>query len=475
VRTTRTTAVAVASALLLTLVGVVTSTVSAGAAGTTPTYEPDPGAVGTVTFYNAAGVAITSGSTTDQPLAAYYKASGPKVGSFAFNKGSMVLYTPQDGVATGSWTTGEQTTNNQDYTTLQATYPTGLTDPAGNVVIKGAATDQSLASHITNFPSASALNPGVYQIRIYTSASAITYYTADVKVTGSSWSMVYPTVATPDDTTTALSASPAGTADTSSPVVLTATVSDTTTPATKPAGTVAFKDGVTTLAAAVAVNATGVATYSIPPSTLAIGNHSFSAEYTPSGSFNGSTSSAVSYAVTLPKPGVIVGASAGAARVGVASTCNAGSWTYAGGFTYAWFLDAAVTPFATTASSGILPAAYYNHKVKCVVTAFNPSGSTASTAAQVTVAAGAASRATTRPKILGTLLVGKILSAYKGVWSPAPTSYSYVWKRGTLIVSRATTYKTTSLDKGKYLTLTVSAVRAGYLTGVASSLPVKIG
>jgi hypothetical protein len=455
-------------------VGAVTSTVTAGAAGTTPTFEPDPGAVGTVTLYNAAGAPITSGSTTDAPLATYYKASGPKVGSFPFNLGNVTLYTPQDGVATGSWTTGEQITASQNYTTAQPGYPAGLTDPTSNVVIKGLATDETLATHITNFPSASSLNAGVYQIRVYTSTSAITYYTADIKVTGSSWSLVYPTVAVAEATSTALAASPAGTADTSTPVVLTATVTDTPTPATKPTGTVTFKDGATTLQAGVAVNASGVATYSVPQSTLSLGSHSFTAEYTPSGNFIASTSSAVAYSISLAKPGVIVGASAGAARVGAASTCNAGSWTYAGGFGYEWFLDAAVTPFASTQSSGILPAAYVGHKVTCVVTAFNPAGSTISTSAQVTVAAGAASKATTRAKIVGSLLVGKTLTAYRGVWTPAPTTYTYVWKRGATIVSKTASYKTKAIDKGKSLVLYVYAARTGYLTGVSASLPVKI-
>ena len=473
-RTTRTTAVAVASALLLTLVGAVASTGTAGAAGTTPTYEPDPGAVGTVTLYNAAGQPITSGSTTDAPLATYYKASGPKVGSFQFNLGNVTLLTPQDGVATQSWTTPEQITASQNYTNLQATYPVGLNDPATNVVIKGSATDETLAQHITNFPSASSLNVGVYQIRVYTSTSATTYYTADVKVTGTSWSMVYPTVATPEATTTTLAASPAATADTSTPVVLTATVADTPTPATKPTGTVTFKDGVTTLKADVPVDASGQATYTVGKSTLSLGNHSFTAEYTPSGNFTASTSSAVAYSITLALPAALVGASAGAARVGVAASCNPGSWTYAGDFSYAWFLDAAVTPFATAQSSGVLPAAHVGHKVKCVVTAFNPAGSTVSTSAQVTVAAGAASVAKTRAKILGTLLVGKTLTAYRGVWSPAPTSYLYQWKRGATIVSKTAAYKTTKLDRGKTLVLYVFAVRAGYLTGVSASLPVKI-
>ncbi len=473
-RTTRTTAVAVASALLLTLVGAVSSTVPAGAAGATPTFEPDPSAVGTVTLYDAAGQPITSGSTTDAPLATYYKASGPKVGSFAFNLGNVTLATPQDGVPTNAWTTAEQITASQNYTTAQAGYPAGLTDPTSNVVIKGLASDETLAAHIATFPSASTLNAGVYQIRVFTSSSAITYYSADIKVTGSIWTLVYPTVAVADATSTALAASPGATADTSTPVVLTATVSDSTTPATKPTGTVTFKDGATTLQAGAAVDASGIATYSIPQSTLGIGSHSFTAEYTPSGSFSGSTSSAVAYSVTLPKPGPIVGASAGAARVGAASSCSSGSWTYAGGFTFQWFLDAAVTPFASTQSSGILPAAYLGHKVKCVVTAFNPSGSTVSTSAQVAVAAGAASVAKVRAKILGTLAVGKTLIAYRGAWAPTPTSYSFVWKRGATIISRVAAYRTKAIDKGKTIVLIVYAVRAGHLTGVSASLPVKI-
>ena len=53
---------------------------AAGAAGTTPSYYPDAGSIGTVTLYNAAGSQITSGSLSDSPLATYYKSSGPKTG-----------------------------------------------------------------------------------------------------------------------------------------------------------------------------------------------------------------------------------------------------------------------------------------------------------------------------------------------------------------------------------------------------------
>jgi hypothetical protein len=81
----------------------------------------------------------------------------------------------------------------------------------------------------------------------------------------------------------------------------------------------------------------------------------------------------------------------------------------------------------------------------------------------------------THPKILGTHLVGRTLTAYRGVWAPTPTTYQYIWKRGSVIVSRVAAYRTTAKDKGKSLVLYVYAVRTGYLTGIAASLPVRIG
>ena len=330
------------------------------------------------------------------------------------------------------------------------------------MVIKGSATDETLAQHITNFPSASTLNAGVYQIRVYTSTSATTYYTADVKVTGTSWSMVYPTVAVPDATTTTLAASPAATADTSTPVVLTATVADSTTPATKPTGTVTFKDGATTLKADVAVDAAGQAVYTVAKSTLALGSHSFTAEYTPSGSFTASTSTAVPYSIDLAIPGR---RSSVPAPVPLASVSRRPATPAAGPTPATSPTRGSSTPPSRRSRrrrpAAVLPASYVGHKVTCVVTAFNPSGSTVSTSAQVTVAAGAASVATTRARIVGTLLVGKTLTAYRGVWSPAPTSYLYQWKRGSTIVSKTAAYRTTAIDKGKTLVLFVFAVRAG--------------
>ena len=290
-------AAAAAVALLAGLLG----TAGAGAAqatGTTPTYEPDPSAVGTVTLFDAAGTQITSGSVNDAPLATYYKASGPKVGSFAFNKGYVVYYTPQDSVPPGSWTTGEIWTAAQNYTTLQTSYPAGLNTPDTNVVIKGSASEGPFSSHITNFPSASVTDPGVYQLRLYTSASATTYYTADIKVTGTTWTQVYPAVATGTETTTTLGANPSGTVAPGTAVTLTATV------APAAAGGVTFADGATSLGAADSYNpGTGVATKTVTPTP---GDHSYTATFAPTdtAAYQGSVSSAVALTVSKAAPTV---------------------------------------------------------------------------------------------------------------------------------------------------------------------------
>src|SRR5262245_55446109 len=64
----------------LTLAAALTAAVAAAAGpaqadGSTPPWEPDPGAVGTITLYDASGNVITSGSTNTAPFAAYAVAS----------------------------------------------------------------------------------------------------------------------------------------------------------------------------------------------------------------------------------------------------------------------------------------------------------------------------------------------------------------------------------------------------------------
>jgi hypothetical protein len=301
--------VAGAAALALATGMTVVGATSASAAAAT--FDPDPGSVGSISFYDAAGNQIAGGSTTG-PLAAYYKASGPKVGAFAFNLGNLSIATPQDGTPTNAWTTVDQTGSSQNYTTLQAGYPAngGLNNAAANVVIKSAATDTSLGLHITNFPNVSVANPNTYQVRLYTSASATTYYSANIVVSGTTWTQSFPVLAPQVATTTTLAA-------VTTPIIVGAgqTLSASVAPASGAItnGSVHFFDGATDLGSA-AYTGSNPVTLAVPTASLPVGTHSITAAYVPSGlGFSGSTSAAQNLVVN---PVAITTAIAVGANVG---------------------------------------------------------------------------------------------------------------------------------------------------------------
>ena len=351
--------------------------------------------------------------------------------------------------------------------------------PIGTKIWSGSATNGSPAT--VDSDSISSLSVTTHSITADFAPS-----TAGFAASATSSAYTFVVNAAPADTTaTDLAASPATTADSATDVTLTATVSDSSS-ATHPAGTVNFKDGATTLGSATLANAAdankSTATFTVPKATLGLGSHSFTAEYAHTGNFADSTSSAVSYSITLAGPSNIGAPSTGAVRVGFASTCQPGSWLNAGAFTYTWSQrlnsSASWTQFATTQTSGVIPAAYAGHQVKCSVKAYSPvatSGTTAVDSGIGKVALGVASKATKAPKISGTAKVGKKLSASAGTWSPRPTSYKYVWKVGKTTVSTSSSWKPSKAYKGKYVTLTVYALRTGYLTGAATTGRVKIG
>ncbi|MBN9611949.1 MAG: hypothetical protein J0H64_00505, partial [Actinobacteria bacterium] len=70
---------------------------------------------------------------------------------------------------------------------------------------------------------------------------------------------------------------------------------------------------------------------------------------------------------------------------------------------------------------------------------------------------------TATPKISGTAKVGKKLTAKRGSWSGAPTSYSYQWYRGSKKIAKATksSYRLKSADRGKKIRVKITAKRAG--------------
>jgi hypothetical protein len=83
---------------------------------------------------------------------------------------------------------------------------------------------------------------------------------------------------------------------------------------------------------------------------------------------------------------------------------------------------------------------------------------------------------TTAPKVTGTAKTGAKLTATPGSWSAAPSSYTYQWKANGTAISGATgsTYTVPASTVGKKLTVTVTAVKSGWVSGSATSAPVTV-
>ncbi|WP_336660580.1 FG-GAP-like repeat-containing protein [Leucobacter sp. USHLN153] len=69
-----------------------------------------------------------------------------------------------------------------------------------------------------------------------------------------------------------------------------------------------------------------------------------------------------------------------------------------------------------------------------------------------------------KTSVSGAPMVNGTLSASTSGWSPAPTSYSYRWKRGGTVIAGATgkTYQPQLVDAGAKISVEVTANRAGY-------------
>ncbi|MFE6939498.1 Ig-like domain-containing protein [Streptomyces chartreusis] len=271
-------------------------------------------------------------------------------------------------------------------------------------------------------------------------------------------------------TTTKLAASPAGPVVQGTSVKLTATVSPSAA-----AGTVRFLDGTTQIGGAVTVSG-GVATRTT--SSLAVGTHSLKAQFVPADPalYGGSTSAALSYTVKIKPPAVTSAAKVtGTVRVGSTVTCSV-TFSGASSVAYSWLRDGTVLSGATGRTRA-LGAADRAHKIACRAKATNSTGSTTSTSPSVTVALGPALKNGTKPSFTGTRKVGYKQTAKPGTWTPAAQSYGYVWKRDGRAITGATrsTYTPTSADRGHLLSLTVTAKRAGFADGTATSAAVRIG
>ena len=347
--------VALGSALLALTSGLITLGLPAGpaAAAGPPPWEPDPGAVGGLTFYNAAGQQVTGGNLTDSPIAAYVE------GSATVRSGDTVAtlygYLPKSGQQPSAWS-GEQLGGSTTFPNGSAPVPLNT---ASLPVETGASGDQTVAGLQSDYPNTDTSSDGyagIYQLRLYTNAAhktqTSTYDAADIQISGSTWSVVYPAPSL-TSTTTTVSTTPASPQTAGTSVQLKATVS----PAAP--GTVQFQVGSTNIGSPVTVSG-GVATLST--TTLPVGSDTINAAFTPAqfaayGGSSGSTSFTVSPAPAAnTNAALLVNPTTAAADTAVALTAtltNAGTSAplNAGDGTVTFYDNGATNSASITSSS----------------------------------------------------------------------------------------------------------------------------
>lgn len=189
--------VATAAAAVGSLLGSVGSAQAAG----TPSWEPDPNAVAGIVFFDGSGQQVTSGSTSGS-MAAYAVATN----TIHQGDNAAVLYAalPNTSEPTADWSR-EALSGASAYPVSGA--PSGI---GSGPAVTGTAQDESLATFASHFPSSS----GIYQIRMTTENSAgsgvqsTSYAAADVLISGSNWTEIYPKNATGGSSTLHNSAKP---------------------------------------------------------------------------------------------------------------------------------------------------------------------------------------------------------------------------------------------------------------------------
>jgi Bacterial Ig-like domain (group 3) len=285
---------AVTGASALALAGGALLATSGTAFAAPAPYFPDAGAtLGGIEFVDASGAPITSGSTTT-PFSFAVAQNSPT--GVTNPKATLYAYTPVLGVPSGAWS-GEALSGSTAYPPASPASLHSLANP----IVTGVPGDETLAVYQTDFPNSDASTTdgykGLYELRVKIAGSGgaiAAYAAADVLISGTTWTQVdggFQLFA--DTTTTTLTPSPGSPSVPGTNVTLNATVADTTTPATHPAGTVQFFDGATQIGTTQTLSGTGTA--SVSTNTLAVGTHPLTAVFTSSApTVVGNSTSAVS-------------------------------------------------------------------------------------------------------------------------------------------------------------------------------------
>src|SRR3954471_19210953 len=174
----------------------------------------------------------------------------------------------------------------------------------------------------------------------------------------------------------------------------------------------------------------------------------------------------------------------GTAREGSVVTTGNGTWTgNPTSFTYQW-RRCATDGTACGDISGATKAAYTgvaadeSHTPRVVVNATNADGKASATSDPSDVVDSKdGPKNTVRPAVSGSARVGEELTASKGTWTPAPTSFRRLWQRcdasgedcRNITGATGRTYGVRSVDIDHRLRALVTAITAAGVSTVASS------
>jgi len=152
----------------------------------------------------------------------------------------------------------------------------------------------------------------------------------------------------------------------------------------------------------------------------------------------------------------------GSAKVGAVLKVSTGTWSPSATLKYQWNRNGAPIKGATSSSYRVT-STDWKKKITVTVTAVKTAYTTTKRGSASTSAVVKPFTKTTAPKITGTLRVGATLKASVSGWSPTAT-YTYQWKRSGVPIPGATrsTYRLTTTDFGRTITVTVTGKRSTY-------------
>jgi hypothetical protein len=434
-------------------------------AATSPPWEPDTNAVGTLTFYDSSGNVVTGGANSAH-LFDFALASTDDPSAHPGFTSALLFANPTTGT-TDTWSTHADESSSSSDPSAPGILGTS-THPLLEVDSAGANLQAAVSGFIPSQPSGWA---NVYQVRVYTlgggGTGASKYWDADVQINNDgSWQEIYPvTGSSGTSTTTTLSASPTpGTQGQSTTV----TATEVATDATHPSGSIEIDDGNQVLGTG-SVDSSGQ--FSVMTSTLLPGTHSLSATFSSTASgYNGSTSATTHY---LVNPVAATPKISGTVQAGKTVSCVEAT-TSGETAKYVWKAGSTTVGSSKTLT---IPGSAVGKTLTCAATV-NVSGGTASsaTSAGKKVALGAALKAKKSPALSGPHKVGKKETVSAGTWSPKASSYSYQWLANGKAIKGATKSSLVlpRSVKGKKISCKVTAHAKGFASGSATTGAVKV-